>query len=37
MAFSTKIDLNKNKVFQSDNEQLTLSGDTTIAAVGTLK
>jgi hypothetical protein len=37
MAFTTKIDLNSSKVYQGDNELLTLSGDTVIAAVGTLK
>lgn len=37
MAFSTKIDLTSSKVYQGDNEPLVLSGDTTIAAVGTLK
>jgi hypothetical protein len=37
MAFTTKIDLNKNKVFQSDNELLILSGNTVIATVGDLR
>jgi len=36
MAFNTKIDLSNAKVYQADGQQLTLSGDTCIDAVGRL-
>jgi len=37
MAYNTKINLSDDKVYQSDGQVLTLSGDTVIAAVGTMK
>jgi len=37
MAFNTKIDLTNAKVYQADGQQLTLSGDTSIATVGDLR
>jgi len=37
MAYNTKINLTDDKVFQSDGQILTLSGDTIISAVGNIK
>jgi len=37
MAFNTKINLNNDKVYQSDGQALTLSGNTVIATVGDLR
>jgi len=37
MAFSTKINLTSDKVYQSDNENLILSGNTVIATNGDLR
>lgn len=37
MAFNTKINLSDERVYQLDGQLLTLSGDTVIAPVGTIK
>jgi hypothetical protein len=37
MAFNTKLNLTDAKVYQSDNEQLHLSGNTVVATVGDLR
>jgi len=37
MAYNTKINLSDDKVFQSDGQILTLSGDTIISAIGNIK
>ena len=37
MGYSTKINLTNDKVYQNDGQQLILSGDTVIAAVGDIR